>query len=82
MSKKIECKLFFLRWHDHGVIIFARHDSETAKDENQMKYDKYASYAKQMPNLLHVGRHAEYKYYDMDDIVARALEVFEDIISQ
>lgn len=50
-------------------------------DENQMKYDKYASYATKIPNLLLVGRLAEYKYYDMDDIVARALEVFEDIIS-
>ncbi len=50
-------------------------------DENQIKYDQYASYAKQIPNLLLVGRLAEYKYYDMDDIVARSLEVFEDIIS-
>ena len=50
-------------------------------DENQIKYDQYASYAKQIPNLLLVGRLAEYKYYDMDDIVARSLKVFEDIIS-
>jgi len=50
-------------------------------EDNQRKYDKYASYAKQIPSLLLVGRLAEYKYYDMDDIVARSLEVFEDIIS-
>ena len=50
-------------------------------DENKIKYEKYASYAAKIPNLLMVGRLAEYKYYDMDDIVARALEVFEDIIS-
>ena len=50
-------------------------------DENQERYNDYASYAKNIPNLILVGRLAEYKYYDMDDIVARALEVYEDIIS-
>ena len=50
-------------------------------DENQKRYKQYADDAKKIPNLLLVGRLAEYKYYDMDDIVARALEVFEDIIA-
>ncbi len=45
--------------------------------ENQEKYNKYLEYAKQFKNLILVGRLAEYKYYDMDDIVERALEVFE-----
>jgi UDP-galactopyranose mutase len=30
-----------------------------------------------MSNLLLVGRLAEYRYYDMDDMVERALEVFD-----
>ena len=46
-------------------------------DENQEKYNKYLEHAKAINNLLLVGRLAEYKYYDMDDIVERALEVFE-----
>ena len=46
-------------------------------DENQKRYDQYAEYASKIKNLILVGRLAEYKYYDMDDIVARALEVFE-----
>ncbi len=50
-------------------------------DENQMKYNQYAAFAQQIPNLLLVGRLAEYKYYDMDDIVARALEVFTSEIN-
>jgi UDP-galactopyranose mutase len=29
-------------------------------------------------NIVLVGRLAEYKYYDMDDIVKRALEVFKE----
>lgn len=50
-------------------------------DENQIKYNQYASYAKHIPNLMLVGRLAEYKYYDMDDIVQRALDIFEDEIN-
>lgn len=45
------------------------------------KYQRYANEAKRVTNLILLGRLAEYKYYDMDDIVARALEVFADIIS-
>lgn len=46
-------------------------------DENQAKYNKYLEYSKEFDNLILVGRLAEYKYYDMDDMVERALEVFE-----
>lgn len=48
--------------------------------ENQEKYAKYVDYAKNFKNIILVGRLAEYKYYDMDDIVKRALKVFEEKI--
>ncbi len=50
-------------------------------EEDQKRYRLYARYARKIKNLLLIGRLAEYTYYDMDDIVARALKVFEDIIS-
>ncbi len=50
-------------------------------EENQKKYQKYFIYAKQFENLVLLGRLAEYRYYDMDDIVKRALEVFEEVFS-
>jgi len=46
--------------------------------ENQETYNKYYEEAKKLENLILVGRLAEYKYYDMDDVVKRALEVFEE----
>ena len=46
-------------------------------EENRQKYAQYARDAAKIPNLLPVGRLAEYTYYDMDDIVARALEIFD-----
>ena len=45
--------------------------------EDQKRYELYAQKARTVKNLVLVGRLAEYRYYDMDDIVARALEVFE-----
>lgn len=48
-------------------------------DKNQTNYNKYLEYAKEFENLILLGRLAEYKYYDMDDIVERALEVLEHI---
>ncbi len=35
--------------------------------------------AKEIENLILIGRLAEYRYYDMDDIVERALELFEEM---
>lgn len=46
--------------------------------ENQEKYNQYLEYSKKFNNLILVGRLAEYKYYDMDDIVKRALDIFKE----
>ncbi len=48
--------------------------------EAEENYFKYLELSKKIPNLILVGRLAEYKYYDMDDIVKRALNVFEEYI--
>lgn len=45
--------------------------------ENYRRYRELASCFK---NLILVGRLAEYRYYDMDDVIKRALEVFEENI--
>ncbi len=48
--------------------------------ESQELYNKYKELVKEFENLVLVGRLAEYKYYDMDDIIERSLEVFEEKI--
>ena len=50
-------------------------------DNNQVKYNQYFEYSKQFNNLILLGRLAEYKYYDMDDIVERALNIYEEEIN-
>lgn len=42
-------------------------------------YKKYADKAAKYKQLVLVGRLAEYRYYDIDDIVERALWVFNNI---
>ena len=46
-------------------------------EANNALYAKYRSEAEKRPNLHLLGRLAEYKYYNMDAIAARALELAE-----
>ena len=45
-------------------------------DEARAAYEKYSAELAAFKNVTAVGRLAEYRYYDMDDVVKRALEVF------
>ncbi len=49
-------------------------------EESRKEYSKYKEFGESFSNLILLGRLAEYKYYDMDDIVERALNVFEEKI--
>ena len=44
---------------------------------NQELYQKYAEYAKKESDVIFGGRLGEYKYYDMDAVIASALELAE-----
>ncbi len=47
------------------------------KDSNAELYGKYSTLAAKYPQLMLVGRLAEYRYYDMNNIIERALDVFD-----
>jgi UDP-galactopyranose mutase len=47
-------------------------------EDNTRRYKQYFELSQKTNNLILVGRLAEYRYYDMDDIVARALEVYQE----
>lgn len=47
--------------------------------ENQELYSKYRSFVEQIPHFYVLGRLAEYKYYNIDAIVERALQMVEEI---
>jgi len=49
------------------------------RPENRERYNLYAKEAEKLNgSVLFAGRLADYKYYNMDQAVARALKVFED----
>lgn len=45
--------------------------------KNSARYQEYKALADQESNVIFGGRLGEYKYYDMDAVIARALEVAE-----
>jgi len=48
---------------------------------NQALYQRYRLRAEQTPRLLVCGRLGEYRYYDMDQAIARALELSQRILA-
>ncbi len=50
-----------------------------ASDENFDLYAKYLEDAKKLDNVYFLGRLGDYKYYNIDTAVARALDLFESI---
>lgn len=48
-------------------------------DENTQLYNKYLEEAKKLENVYFLGRLGDYKYYDMDKAILRAIELFEEI---
>ena len=45
-------------------------------DKNNELADKYREMAKKEENVIFGGRLAEYKYYDMDDVIKSAMEIY------
>lgn len=51
-----------------------------ANNDSLALYDQYMELAKAVPNMWVIGRLAEFKYYNIDGIVARSLEVSDKMI--
>ncbi len=51
-------------------------------EENNALYAKYKAEAERYPNLRLLGRLAEYKYYNMDAIVGRALALADELLGR
>jgi len=51
-------------------------------DKNNEKFRKYKEMAKKESNVIFGGRLADYKYYDMHNVIERALEVIKEILGK
>lgn len=47
--------------------------------KSQETYKKYSDYAGEFDNLICCGRLADFKYYNMDQVVLRALDVYDEM---
>lgn len=52
------------------------------RPENEALFKKYEALAEKTPNVTFVGRLAQYRYYNMDQIVATALKTTEDLLAK
>ena len=59
-------------WHPGEEAYYPVNDSK-----NSELYNQYAALAAKEKNVIFGGRLAEYKYYDMDDVIASALQAVE-----
>jgi UDP-galactopyranose mutase len=49
---------------------------------NEDLYQKYLNKAEEQDNVFFVGRLAQYRYYNMDQVVASALKLSEDLLNK
>ena len=49
-------------------------------NKNQKLYQKYLDLAKQENNVIFGGRLGEYKYYDMDKVIERAIDLSKNVL--
>lgn len=47
--------------------------------DSQEIYEKYLNYARKYKNLILCGRLADFKYYNMDQVILRTLELYEEL---
>jgi UDP-galactopyranose mutase len=68
------------------VAEFPRDDGDpyypVPRPENARRYKKYKALADETSDVEFVGRLATYKYYNMDQVVAQALAVFDRLIGR
>jgi UDP-galactopyranose mutase len=51
------------------------------REENQLLYERYKKEADKLKDVYFIGRLANYRYHNMDEVVALALELFETLIA-
>lgn len=68
-NKTVISKEYSTEWHEGVEPFYPVNDEKNAE-----LYRKYKTLADAESNVIFGGRLAEYKYYDMDDVIAKAME--------
>ena len=68
-NKTVISKEFSSEWNETSEPFYPVNDNK-----NSILYQKYKAVADQEKNVIFGGRLAEYKYYDMDDVIEKAIK--------
>ena len=89
-TRIVEYKYFLNQKSNKTLISYEYPCSFNGKNEryypilntkNKLLYEKYLNEAKKLKNVYFIGRLGDYKYYNMDEIIARALK-FANILGE
>ena len=73
--------------HPHTAVVYEHPTAEgdpyypVPRPENAALYRQYAALAAETPGVHFVGRLATYKYYNMDQVVAQALALYDKTLA-
>jgi UDP-galactopyranose mutase len=72
--------------HSHTTLVYEYPQAEgdpyypIPRPENAELYRRYAALAAELPNVFFTGRLGTYRYYNMDQVVAQSLTLFERLV--
>lgn len=76
LPKTVISKEYSSEWHPGDEPYYPVND-----EKNGALYEDYRELADKEANVIFGGRLGEYKYYDMDQVIARALEVSQKLLT-
>ncbi|MCR5409652.1 MAG: UDP-galactopyranose mutase [Lachnospiraceae bacterium] len=76
LPKTVISKEYSSEWHPGDEPYYPVND-----EKNGTLYEDYRKLADKEANVIFGGRLGEYKYYDMDQVIARALEVSQKLLT-
>jgi UDP-galactopyranose mutase len=76
LPKTVISKEYSSEWHPGDEPYYPVND-----EKNSARYEEYRKLADKEANVIFGGRLGEYKYYDMDQVIARALEVSRKMLT-
>jgi UDP-galactopyranose mutase len=72
-SKTVIMREYPQEWNEHNEPYYPVNDSK-----NETLYNQYKQLAQSVPNVIFGGRLAEYKYYDMHQVIEAAMKTQSD----
>ncbi len=85
-TRVTELKYLTGQQHPHTTLVYEHPKADgdpyypIPRPENAERYRQYAALAAQLPNVHFTGRLGTYRYYNMDQVVAQSLALFDRLI--